>query len=250
MPVIPGSAIKGMCRRGAILLRDQGKLKEEQLQALFGDTNRKSYFTFWDAWYDPDSPDDAKGKPFHRDVITVHHPDYYGKKKDKEGQHICPTDFDDPTPVPFLVVRPKAKFLFAVDAPTTEWKTFVEGLLKWCLENIGIGGKTNAGYGYFVFESRPGEGDAPVTQRIESENEVWENVTVYYNKGKNSLLKAQTEGQKSASIDGQAARVLISEFSQADQAALEKKKQVLANIEVEVKGNQKTIKRIILKDQG
>ncbi|MBX2990248.1 MAG: type III-B CRISPR module RAMP protein Cmr6 [Bacteroidetes bacterium] len=141
MPIIPGSAIKGMCLRGARILKDQGKLDEAQLRLLFGNTKSASCFVFWDAWYDPGSPE---GKPFHRDVITVHHPDYYQKKKDA-----WPTDFDDPTPVPFLVVRPSARFLFAISAQNKEWGEYAKNLLVWCLQNLGVGGKTNAGYGYF-----------------------------------------------------------------------------------------------------
>lgn len=146
MPVIPGSAIKGMCRRGALKLKAEGKMNDERLHVLFGDTKARSAFVFWDAWYDPTSVD---GAPFHRDVITVHHPKYYQKGS------AWPTDFDDPNPVPFLVVKPGAKFLFAISAPNEEWGKFALDLLKWCLQNIGIGGKTNAGYGYF---NNPGPG--------------------------------------------------------------------------------------------
>jgi len=166
MPIIPGSAIKGVCLRGAKRWQQQkqqelkrsmdagtigaGELSKQievigkQLLVLFGDTAQKSSFVFWDAWYDPESPDDARGKPFHRDVITVHHPKYY------QGADAWPTDFDDPTPIPFLVVRPGARFLFAISAPTKEWGKFAKNLLSWCLQNLGIGGKTNAGYGYFT----------------------------------------------------------------------------------------------------
>lgn len=152
MPLIPGSAIKGMCKRGATILRAEGKLDEGQFTAIFGDTKAASPFVFWDAWYIPNSVD---GKPFHRDVVTVHHKKYYNKGS------AWPTDFDDPNPVPFLVVRPDAEFLFAISAPTPGWGAFVRELLKWCLKNIGIGGKTNAGYGYFR-ESRDDNADAEV----------------------------------------------------------------------------------------
>lgn len=163
MPIIPGSAIKGMCRRGAEQWlsaqteedwhrferneMDQddlfycSELRRTQLNVLLGEADRKSCCIFWDAWYDPDSVD---GKPFHRDVITVHHPKYYQKGAS------WPTDFDDPTPVPFLVVKPRTQFLFAIQAPDQQWGQFVESLLKSCLQNLGIGGKTNAGYGYFT----------------------------------------------------------------------------------------------------
>jgi len=141
MPIIPGSAIKGMCRRGAMRLKAEGKINDKQFSVLLGDTRAASYIVFWDAWYNPTSVD---GCPFHRDVITVHHQKYYQKGS------AWPTDFDDPNPVPFLVVKPGAEFLFAITAPNEEWGNFTIELLKWCLQNIGIGGKTNAGYGYFA----------------------------------------------------------------------------------------------------
>jgi CRISPR-associated protein Cmr6 len=144
MPVIPGAALKGLARRGAQRLLQQERLVPEQFLALFGNTASASHFVFWDAWYDPESPG---GRPFKRDVITVHHPDYYSRR----GAGTWPTDFDDPNPVPFLVVRPGARFLFAVDAPSSEWSDFGERLLRWSLEELGVGGKTNAGYGVFRF---------------------------------------------------------------------------------------------------
>lgn len=149
MPLVPGSALKGLCRRAACRFwnvetsRDLLEEEASSFRALFGDTESASYIVFWDAWYDPGS---VGGSPFKRDVVTVHHPHYYG------GKDVWPTDFDDPTPVPFLVVRPGTRFLFAVDAPDDRWGLFVQRLLRWALERLGIGAKTNAGYGYFRFD--------------------------------------------------------------------------------------------------
>ena len=145
MPLIPGSALKGLCRRGAHWLSKEGKLSQQELEMMFGtggkQTSAAGCVVFYDAWYATNSAND---KPFHRDVITVHHPAYYAS-----GQQ-APTDFDDPNPVPFLVVKPKAQFLFAIDATTEQWAKFAEQLLRWCLQHLGVGAKTNAGYGYFA----------------------------------------------------------------------------------------------------
>jgi len=158
MPVIPGSAVKGLCRRVAALLLAEKKIEQEQFDALFGKPEAAGCFVFHDAWYDPDTVDGKPGKPFHRDVVTVHHPKYYSSR----GQDAWPTDFDDPIPVPFLVVRPGARFLFAVECPSPAWKEFVEEALKHGLEKMGIGAKTNAGYGRFAF----GEEAARIEQRV------------------------------------------------------------------------------------
>jgi CRISPR-associated protein Cmr6 len=143
MPLLPASALKGLCRRVARLLRHDSKLSDEAIDALFGfsrDTQAAAgAVVFYDAWYVPSS---AGGAPFHRDVITVHHPAYYGDGKTP------PTDFDDPTPVPFLVIKPGAQFLCVLDAPDHRWADFAQKMLLWGLENLGVGAKTNAGYGY------------------------------------------------------------------------------------------------------
>jgi len=151
VPVIPGSALKGVCRRAAYLLLEKGILSMEQFDVIFGkiennsqgahEESAASCIVFWDAWFDPDS---AGGRPFSQDVVTVHHPEYYRT----EGQQ-WPTDFDDPNPVPFLVVRSGSRFLFTISAPDATWASFVTNLMKWSLVELGVGGKTNAGYGRF-----------------------------------------------------------------------------------------------------
>jgi len=151
MPYIPGSAIKGVCRDVAEELaklprEEAGHVSAEQFLDLIGDQKSAGLCVFYDAWYVPDS---VGGKPFHRDVVTVHHPDYYRQKNDA-----WPTDFDDPNPVPFIVVKPGAKFLFAVKPPAPEWADFVRNLLIHALTTHGVGGKTNAGYGWFEDPSR------------------------------------------------------------------------------------------------
>lgn len=99
------------------------------------------YVTFWDGWLVPDST----ARPLRRDVITVHHPRYYAS----HGTAAAPTDFDDPNPVVFLSVRPVARFTVATSCAESE--AVARRALqpaRWALKHLGIGGKTNAGYGY------------------------------------------------------------------------------------------------------
>ncbi len=144
MPVIPGSALKGMCRRACRAYIDENPIEnlttDMFLEEIFGDTSKVGACTFWDAWYIPKDT----VCPFQKDIITVHHPEYYNSR----GGERFPTDFDDPTPIPFVSVKPKTQFYFAIDA-SGEWKQFFIEMLKWGLVNIGIGAKTNTGYGYF-----------------------------------------------------------------------------------------------------
>jgi CRISPR-associated protein Cmr6 len=144
-PYLPGSAIKGLLIRAA----DAHGLSAEAKAILFGTPENAAHLIYWDAMLEPSST-----QLFQQDVITVHHPKYYGSsgKPDKDGKEIYPTDFDDPTPVAFLSVRPNTKFFIAISSNSEgagEWLELAAELLKYALENMGLGGKTNAGYGYF-----------------------------------------------------------------------------------------------------
>ena len=57
-----------------------------------------------------------------------------------------PNDYDDPNPVNFLNVRPGAKFLIALSGPE-DWVALARHFLTEALEDWGVGGKTAAGYG-------------------------------------------------------------------------------------------------------
>ncbi|MBO1437222.1 type III-B CRISPR module RAMP protein Cmr6 [Meiothermus sp. CFH 77666] len=146
-PYLPGSALKGLLRRVA----ERYGLTEQEKAVLLGegpDPKRKNqgnaaYLVYWDGWLDP-----ASSQPFQSDVITVHHREYYGKKG-----AVWPTDFDDPNPVAFLSVKPGVKFCIPITSPAEnaqDWPYKAAEMLKWGLENLGLGGKTNAGYGYFT----------------------------------------------------------------------------------------------------
>ena len=250
VPLIPGSALKGLCRRGALRLRGEGKLTDEQFRVLFGysdDNGRASagYIVFWDAWYDPES---VQGKPFHRDTITVHHADYYTSR----GQ-AYPTDFDDPNPVPFLVVRPGARFLFAVQSPDDGWGAFAKNLLQWCLQYLGVGAKTNAGYGYFTLgegkvDTSPAKA-APSAKPIpvDTSTDTWQNVVVSYNPGQRVLQVQRTiEGRsEGASADPQRTQQLLSTLPEAARQKLTQgKRRLLADVQIEVSGNRKLIVKI------
>ena len=81
------------------------------------------------------------------DTVTVHHKSYY-ETKGKD----YPTDFDDPVPIQFVSVKPGVSFLFALEIPgaSAEWIRFAEKMLEYTLRNVGLGGKTSAGYGWFA----------------------------------------------------------------------------------------------------
>lgn len=140
VPMIPGSTVKGLARAQA----RRGALDAATVGILFGqqtdqpDENDAGYLIFHDAWWVPESAP----TPLVREVVTVHHPDYYGR----EGR-VDATDFDSPNPNAQLAAR--GAFLFVVEG-VGGWATLGLALLRAALVNEGIGGKTAAGYGYFV----------------------------------------------------------------------------------------------------
>ncbi|MBF6593296.1 MAG: type III-B CRISPR module RAMP protein Cmr6 [Thermaceae bacterium] len=144
-PYLPGSAIKGLLVRVA----QHYGLDEEQKKVLFGTTENAAHIVYWDGWLDP-----ASQQPFQLDVITVHHQSYYGSRGESRPTDFepWPTDFDDPNPVAFLSVKPGTKFVLAISSNSensADWVVRAAEMLEWALENLGLGGKTNAGYGYF-----------------------------------------------------------------------------------------------------
>jgi CRISPR-associated protein Cmr6 len=163
VPYLPGSALKGLTRRAAI---HQG-LDQKTCITLFGTTvddlkdrsiePQAGYITFWDGWLEAGCQ-----KPLQLDTITVHHPKYY-----QDGGE-WPTDFDDPNPVPFLSVRPGVTFHVALSGPGN-WAALAAQLLEYGLTHLGLGGKTNAGYGGFSVEREKSESELAAEKRREEE---------------------------------------------------------------------------------
>lgn len=140
VPVIPGSALKGLARRYLERhLADDGQMIEYR-DVLFGSTERAGYVSFFDAWYVPDSAPD--NRPLALDTITVHHPRYYNAAP---GARREPWDFDDPTPISFLSAR--GSYLVAVRGPDERWTGAALDLLTAALSDWGVGAKTSSGYG-------------------------------------------------------------------------------------------------------
>jgi CRISPR-associated protein Cmr6 len=138
VPYIPGSALKGLARRGAAKVDNWSPVHS---RVVFGnekndDDATAGYLTFFDALYAPGS--DPKGNGLHADVMTVHHADYYMKAD------VPPTDWDDPNPVSFLSAT--GKYLIALAGPPA-WIEPTFKLLQIAFAEEGIGAKTSSGYG-------------------------------------------------------------------------------------------------------
>jgi len=246
MPVIPGSAVKGLCVRAAsqslkkeerqTLFGDpetaacteaSDEQKSKQAKALFGTPGMAACTVFHDAWYDPEPQD----KPFHRDVVTVHHQKYYSS----HGKE-WPTDFDNPTPVPFLVVSPGTKFLFTVQLPAPDWREFMVDLLTFTLTEVGVGGKTNAGYGRFDKESI---WTPPPPPKVET----WENCTLTKNIQKGAVtVKVECSDKTSLTIPQSKWQPL--ERTLAPEIRARFKKSIRATVDVQIENGSTEVTRI------
>ena len=89
---------------------------------------------FFAAWYVPGSAG-ADG-PLRPDVISVHHPDYYGAGK------AAPADWDNPTIVALLSAT--GRYLLALSGPQP-WAGRALEILGAALAHDGVGARSSSG---------------------------------------------------------------------------------------------------------
>lgn len=140
VPILPGSGLKGVARSWA---QQQGE-SQEAIRRIFGAhddlSQSRGTVCFFDA-----IPEIIPR--LEVDIVNNHHGKYYGNPAENQ-----PGDWEDPVPVYFLAVSPGAEFTFAVSGPQQD----VEMALKYLqsgLRYLGVGAKTNAGYGFFELEN-------------------------------------------------------------------------------------------------
>jgi len=144
VPYIPGSALKGLASSYAHKrLEADWRKGGEAHTIMFGDTTTAGYVTFFDALYVPCSGHKNGDTPqaLWPDVITVHHPDYYG------GKDSAPADWDSPTPVSFLSAT--GRYLIALQGDEA-WVEKAFEILAMALAEEGVGAKTSSGYGRMI----------------------------------------------------------------------------------------------------
>lgn len=140
LPMIPGSALKGISRhvaRTASTLRDEA----DAIAYLFGSDDdarpESGAVVFHDAWWVPGSA----ATPFAAEVVTPHHGAYYAMG----SRHA--TDFDKPVPAPQIAAQGRFRFVVQGDPA---WARLALALLRLALTTHGVGGKTTSGYGLFA----------------------------------------------------------------------------------------------------
>jgi CRISPR-associated protein Cmr6 len=142
LPIIPGSTLKGLTRAYAELVE---KKSEPELARVFGSQSQEGNAVFFDAI-------PAEPPTFEVDVMNPHYPDYYQGKEP-------PANWQSPQPVFFLTLGAKSRFFFAVGARDASdvAKRARELAADWlllALDQMGVGAKTSAGYGYWKVERK------------------------------------------------------------------------------------------------
>jgi CRISPR-associated protein Cmr6 len=152
LPWIPGSALKGLaahyCAQVWGPTEPKFRKEAEYHRLLFGTTDESGCIIFHDGWFIPDS----EKEPLKLDVMTPHHLNWL------DGS-VPPTDFDSPTPVPFLSVAGRFHIAVSWCGPANDrsrnWTELTLSLLADALHYWGIGGKTSSGYGRLVVPPPP-----------------------------------------------------------------------------------------------
>lgn len=175
MPLIPGSALKGLAahycdqiwgerqveetpspqahrfRAGRRADREQNRPAEppgDYHELLFGTADESGCIVFHDAWLVPDS----SSQPLLLDVMTPHHPRWL------DGL-APPTDFDSPRPVPFLSATGTFRVAVSWHGPVSDkaqsWAALARSLVCEALGDWGVGGKTTSGYGRLIAPPPP-----------------------------------------------------------------------------------------------
>ncbi|MFN3533509.1 MAG: type III-B CRISPR module RAMP protein Cmr6 [Candidatus Brocadia sp.] len=139
-PYLPASGLKGLTRAYAEKIDEAS---DKELLEVFGsedkdrvsDSNRAGRVVFMDGI-------PAEFPEIEVDIMNPHYSDYYQGNKP-------PADYLSPTPITFFAIAPGKSFMFSLfsrDEPllkkSVKW-------LKGGLIELGAGGKTNVGYGYF-----------------------------------------------------------------------------------------------------
>lgn len=151
IPIIPGSALKGLAASYAMLCelettsRDEAEANPE-FKAIFGSQEQVGAVIFLDAI-------PTKVPKLEPDIMNNHHSEYYS---DQNGQ-TPPAPWDSPNPVYFLTLGQSSEFTFAVAG--RDKKESTQGLvnqgIQWLkngLSELGVGAKTASGYGYMPVE--------------------------------------------------------------------------------------------------
>ena len=242
-PYLPASGLKGLARAYAEIGCDAQK---EDLLQVFGSEDKDPRY----------ATNNQQGKVFFMDglptsfpkleldIMNPHYGDYYQEKKDSKGNSIPPADYLNPVPVTFLTVAPGQTFFFAVFSRDEGFAVKGKEWLMGGLTELGAGGKTNVGYGYFRISATP-------TQRVDKNLQVteansvpkptlWENASLTWNPGNMTLTATKDNKKAELKLGNNKDKVP----EPLRNRLFEKRRTVTANVIVEPVGNNLRIVEI------
>ena len=237
-PYLPGSGLKGLARAHAEIAIEHEPTEEEfrkELREIFGSEYKDRHAT-----------NNRQGRVFFMDglpttfpkldldIMNPHYSKYYQGEKDSKGNLIPPADYLNPIPVTFLAVAQDQKFSFAVCSRDEALAEKAKSWLICGLTDLGAGGKTNVGYGYFkVDESHrfsptddPGMHQQPEGPKPKSEK--WEDAPLTWDPSR-GVVKTEREGRKAETEPGKGLLLVPESLRNR----LEKRKTVKAKVTVE-----------------
>ena len=260
LPYLPGSGVKGVLRRATeeLVSSDYGDPEgwnQDAIDALFGretesgdseTTRNRGALMFWDVIPEP------AGNTLRVEIMTPHYGDYY------QG-NATPHDSGQPNPIPFLAIPPGSSFTFHVQCnpallPKTlrdSWQILLETAFRHAFEWLGFGSKTAVGYGAMrrsdlpkIPPPKPPTPDndqkaAPAVGAIKNSGTTtpetgpqrWENVALFWNKGKRELNSTSAQGK--AFVGGTEGANLREKLSVEQRSKLDKGKPVTVTLTVE-----------------
>ncbi len=144
VPYLPGSSVKGLVRTWVEEWLPEEAANEDAVKRVFGSGagdggSSVGSVIFFDAL-------PCGRLLFEPDIMTPHYGPYY---KEEEP----PGDWNNPTPIPFLALGKKQRFIFFVAPRTTDDAADCTLVLSWLEKALGVlgaGAKTAAGYGSFT----------------------------------------------------------------------------------------------------
>lgn len=149
-PYLPGSSVKGLCRAWAEMVEEN--VDKETVKRIFGTATKNEKEEAGAMEAGTVCFLDALPVQFPKldvDLMNPHFGDYYQDQKNETA----PGDWLNPVVIPFLAISPGQAFRFFLVGRTAEAAEDVEearGWLEKALQELGAGGKTAAGYGYFT----------------------------------------------------------------------------------------------------
>lgn len=143
-PIVPATALKGMARFYAerVLGASTGQVCHLFGQAEAEGAARRGDLIFLDAI--------PLGPPrMERDVTNPLYAAYYG-----DPENVPPADYLAPKPIFFLTVGQGSRFIFGLGSLSRDPDAVAYGAtcMQGALQDLGIGAKTSAGYGYWRIE--------------------------------------------------------------------------------------------------